>query len=143
MAITDTGDRGRRAATISELIRSLIADVSVLARREGELAVIELKEKASEVGIALGVLAGAAVLVLLASATLIAAAVLALAIVLPAWAAALVVAAIVLAVATILLVTGRARLRAAGPLAPTRTIETVQEDLAWIRLRLDELTTPE
>lgn len=143
MAITDTGDRGRRAATISELIRSLIADVSVLARREGELAMIELKEKASEVGIALGVLAGAAVLVLLASATLIAAAVLALAIVLPAWAAALVVAAIVLAVATILLVTGRARLRAAGPLAPTRTIETVQEDLAWIRLRLDELTTPE
>lgn len=143
MAITDTGDRGRRAATISELIRSLIADVSVLARREGELAVIELKGKASEVGIALGVLAGAAVLVLLASATLIAAAVLALAIVLPAWAAALVVAAIVLAVATILLVTGRARLRAAGPLAPTRTIETVQEDLAWIRLRLDELTTPE
>lgn len=143
MAITDTGDRGRRTATISELIRSLIADVSVLARREGELAMIELKEKASEVGIALGVLAGAAVLVLLASATLIAAAVLALAIVLPAWAAALVVAAIVLAVATILLVTGRARLRAAGPLAPTRTIETVQEDLAWIRLRLDELTTPE
>jgi hypothetical protein len=142
MAITDTGGGERRTATVSELIRSLIADISLFVRREGELAVMELKEKSSEVGIAVGVLAGGAVLAFLAAATFIAAAVLALAILLPAWAAASVVAAIVLASAAILLVIGRARLRAAAPLAPTRTIETVQEDLAWIRSRLDELTTP-
>ena len=143
MATTPTDDGSRRHASVSELIRSLIADVTLLVRREGELAMIELKEKASEVGVAVGLLAAGALFAFLAIATLIAAAVLALALVLPAWAAALIVAALVLAVAAVLALTGRARLRAAAPLAPTRTIETVREDIGWIRLQTEQLKTSE
>ena len=46
-------------------------------------------------------------------------------------------------VTAILAMIGRKRLRAIGPLAPTRTIETVQEDVRWIRSRTAELKTRE
>ncbi len=143
MATTHTDDGDRRTAPVSELIRSLFADVGLLARREAELARIELKDKASKVGVAVGMLAGGAMFAIFAVATLIAAAVLALAIVLPAWAAALIVAAVLLAIAAALALIGRARLRAAAPLAPTRTLETVQEDIGWIRLETEQLKTSE
>ena len=143
MATSHTEDGSRRHASVSELIRSLIADVALLVRREGELGMIELKEKASEVGVAVGLLGAGALFAVFALATLIAAAVLALAIVLPAWAAALIVAALLLAVAAALALIGRARLRAAAPLAPTRTIETVREDIGWIRLQTEQLKTSE
>jgi uncharacterized membrane protein YqjE len=143
MATSPTEGGDRRTAQLSELIRSLFTDVALLARREGELAMIELKEKASKVGVAVGLLAAAVVLGVFALATLIAAAVLALAIVLPAWAAALIVTAVLLAVAATLALIARARLRAATPLAPTRTIETVQEDIGWIRHETEQLTTTE
>ena len=68
---------------------------------------------------------------------------LALAIVLPAWAAALIVAVVLVAIAAALAQIGRARLRAAAPLAPTRTLETVQEDIEWIRLETEQLKTSE
>jgi hypothetical protein len=71
--------------------------------------------------------------------TLVASAVLALAIVLPAWAAALIVGVLLLVVAAALVMAGRARLRAAGPLAPTETIDTVQEDIAWMRRETERL----
>ena len=44
----------RRDVPVSELIRSLLADLVLLARREAELATIELKEKGSSLGIAAG-----------------------------------------------------------------------------------------
>jgi uncharacterized membrane protein YqjE len=143
MATTHTRDGDRRSAPVSELIRSLVADVALLARREAELARIELKEKASKVGVAVGLLAGGAMFAIFAVATLIAAAVLALAIALPAWAAALIVAVVLVAIAATLAQIGRARLRSAGPLAPTRTLEAMQEDIEWIRLETEQLKTSE
>ena len=134
---------GRRGMPFSELIRSLLGDVALLARREAELAKIELEGKASKVGIAASLIAGGALVAVFAAATFVAAAVIALAIVLPAWAAALIVGAVLLVVAAILAIIGRKRLRAIGPLAPTRTIETVQEDVRWIRSRTAELKTRE
>ena len=102
---------GRRDVAGLRLIRSLLADVALLARREAELATIELREKGSSLGVAAGLLAAGAALALFAFACLISAAVLALAIVLPAWAAALAVAAALLVVAAALALIGRARLR--------------------------------
>jgi hypothetical protein len=136
----DEGD-GRRAS-IAELLRSLLADIALLAHREGELALIEVKEKASEVGIAVGFAAAGALAAVFAAATVIAAAVLALAIALPAWAAALIVAAVLLVVATTLALIARTRLRAAS-LAPTRTLQTLREDIGWIRLQTEHLKTSE
>jgi peptidoglycan/LPS O-acetylase OafA/YrhL len=143
METSHPGSGDRRNASISELVRSLVADVTLLARREGELARIELKGKASKAGVALGVLAAGLLVAVFALATLIAAAVLALAIVLPAWAAALMVAAALLAIAAVLLLIGRARLRAASPLAPTRTLQAVKEDIGWIQHETEQLKTSE
>jgi MFS family permease len=143
MATTDAGGRTRRDAPVSELVRELVADVTLLVRRETELATIEVKDKASRAGIAGGLLAGGATIALYALGTLIAAAVLGLAIVVPAWAAALIVALVLAVVATTLILVGRARLRAVGPLVPTRTLETVQEDIGWMREKTEELRTSE
>jgi uncharacterized membrane protein YqjE len=143
MATTPTENGSRRDAPISELIRSLIADVALLVRREAELARIELKEKASKIGVAVGMFATGAVMAFFAVATLVAAAVLALAIVLPAWAAALVVAVVLLVIAAALVLAGRAQLREAAPLAPTRTLDTVQEDITWMRSKTEQLKTSE
>jgi hypothetical protein len=136
-------DGVRRTAPVSELIRSLVADLVLLARREAELAAIELKQKASAVGLGAALFIGAAMIAWFAIATLIAASVLALAIVLPAWAAALIVAVVLLAVAAALVMVGRARIRAATPLAPERSLEAAQEDVAWIRHKTEELKTAE
>jgi len=138
-----TEDGSRRTAPVSELVRSLFADVALLARREAELAKIELKDKASKVGVAVGMLGAGALFAVLALETLIAAAVLALALVLPAWAAALIVGVVLIAVAAALVLVGRDRLRAAAPLAPTRTLDTVQEDIGWMRRETEQLKTSE
>lgn len=143
MATSHTEDGDRRTAPVSALIRSLFTDVALLARREGELAMIELKAKVSKAGAAVGILAASIVVGVFALATLIATAVLALAILLPGWAAALIVTAVLLAVAAFLALMGRARLRRAGPLAPTRTLEAVQEDIGWIRHQTEQLKTSE
>ena len=135
----DDGVGSRRSASISELLRSLIADVTLIARREVELATIELKIKASEIGGAVALLGAGAVVGFLALGTLVAAVVLALAIVLPAWAAASIVGVLLLAGAAVLGFAGRARLRTAGPLAPTQTIGMVQEDIAWMRSETEQL----
>lgn len=143
METSQPGNGERRNASISELVRSLVADVTLLARREGELAMIELKGKATKAGVALGVLAAGLLVAVFALATLIGAAVLGLAIVLPAWAAALVVAVALLVIAAVLLMIGRARLRAASPLAPTRALQAVKEDIGWIQHETEQLKTSE
>ena len=102
------GDGERRSAPLTDLLGSLVTDVTLLARHEGELAIIELKGKASEAGIGVGLLACGALAAVFALATAIAAAVLGLAIVLPAWAAALIVAVALLAGAAALGILGRA-----------------------------------
>lgn len=134
---------GRRGAPVADLVRALLSDVSLLVRKEAELATIELKAKASEVGGAAALLGAGAVVALLAAGTLVAAAVLGLAIVLPAWVAALIVGVVLLALAAVLAVLGRSRLRAATPLAPTDTIDTVREDIAWMRHETERLNETE
>jgi hypothetical protein len=114
-----------------------------MLQREVELAKLEVKDKGSRLGLAGRILAGAAVVAMLALGTLIAAAVLGLAIVLPAWAAALVVGTMLVLVAAVMLLIGRARMRAVGSLAPTATIETAREDMAWIHREAERLRSTE
>ena len=133
MTASSTHVGSRRTAPVPQLIRSLVSDLLLLLRREAELATIEVKGKAAEFAGAAVIVAGGAVAGMFALATLIATAVLGLAIVMPAWAAALIVGLTLLVVAVTLIMVGRARLRAAGPLAPTETIEAAKEDLEWMR----------
>ncbi len=143
MVASRAPERDRRTEPISGLVRSLVADLVLLARREAELVAIELKQKASTVGVGVGLFVVAAMIAWFAVATLIAASVLALAIVLPAWAAALIVAVVLLAAAAALILAGRAKIRAGTPLSPERSLETAQEDVAWIRQKTEELKTAE
>lgn len=139
MATTHSPDGKRREAPISELVRSLISDTVLLVRREAEFAKLELKAKASQVGVAAALMATGVVIGLYAVATLVAAAVLALALVLPAWAAASIVGVVLIGVAVALVMVGRSKVRAATPLGPTRTADAVKEDIEWIRTETDRL----
>lgn len=143
MASIPTDRAHLHEAPPSELLRSLLADLRLMLKREAELAKLEVKDKGSRLGIAGGILAGAAVAALLAIGTLIAAAVLGLAIVLPPWAAALIVGAVLVLVAVVMVLIGRARMRAVGSLAPTATIETAREDMAWIHREAERLRSTE
>lgn len=140
---TDASANGRRDASITALLGSLVADVTLLARSEAELAKIELKEKASKAGMGLGLIAGAAAFAFYALGALIAAAVLALAIVLPAWAAALIAGGVLVAVAATLAQIGRRRLREGMPFVPARTLATAEEDISWIRSKIEALRPSE
>ena len=143
MVTSHAHDGGRRSAPVSELVRSLVADLVLLARREAEVAAIELKQKASSAGAGAALFVSSAMIAWFALATLIAASVLALAIVLPAWAAALIVSVVLLVAAAALIMAGRAKFRAATPLSPERSLEAAQEDVAWIRHKTEELKTAE
>jgi hypothetical protein len=143
MAPIRTGREGLREESAGDLLQSLLADIRLMLQRETELAKLEVKDKGSRLRVAGGILAAAAVVALLALATLIAAAVLGLATQLPAWAAALVVGTVLVLVAILLYLVGRARLRWAGSLAPTATIETAREDVAWIRRETERLRSTE
>ena len=143
MASVPTDRERLREAPPSELLRSLLADIRLMLRWEAELAKLEVKDRGSRLGIAGGIMAGAAVVALLALGTLIAAAVAGLAIVLPLWAAALIVGTVLVMVAVVIFVVGRARMRAVGSLAPTATIETAREDVAWIRREAGRLRPTE
>ncbi len=136
---TQSETNGRRDEPITGLLRLLIADVGLIARREVELAKIELKEKASKAGAGIGLLATGTACALYALGVLIAAAVLALAIVVPAWAAASIVGVVLLAIAAGLALIGRAKLREGAPYAPIRTLETVEEDIGWMRQEKEQL----
>lgn len=140
---TDTAANGRRDASITAMLGSLVADVSLLARSEAELAKIELKDKASKAGVGLGLIAGAAAFAFYGLGALIAAAALALAIVLPAWAAALIVGIVLVAVAATLVQIGRRRLREGMPFVPARTLEAAEEDVSWMRRRIETLKPSE
>jgi uncharacterized membrane protein YqjE len=133
----------RHDASVSELVRSLLTDVSLLIRKETELATIEMKAKAKEVAAGAALFGAAVAVAFLGVATLVACAVIALAIALPAWAAALVVGVVLLVVAGVLVLLGRARLREATPLAPNETIGSVKEDIGWLREKTEQLKTSE
>jgi Putative Actinobacterial Holin-X, holin superfamily III len=143
MASVPTDQERLREAPPSDLMRSLLADIRLMLELEAELAKLEVKDKGSRLGIAGGILSGAAVVALLALGTLIAAAVAGLAIVLPLWAAALIVGTVLVVVAVVMFLVGRARMRAVGSLAPTATIETAREDVAWIRREAERLRSTE
>lgn len=88
--------------TISELVATLTTLVTDLVRGEIDLFVAQLKEKGKRFGLAIGLFAGAAVLLVFMVGVLLTAAVLALALVLPGWAAALCIAGLLLLVAALL-----------------------------------------
>jgi tetrahydromethanopterin S-methyltransferase subunit C len=136
MAVRDPHPAGDlRDQPISELVKTLSEEASTLIRQEVALAKAELAQKAKSMGVGLGLFGTAYVFARLMIATGTAAAILALAIVLPAWAAALIVTALWGIIALVLVLVGRGKIKQGVPPLPQQTIETVKEDVEWLKSR--------
>ena len=127
------GNGTTRSLSLRELIGEIIAKVTLLAKKEVELAKTELKadlvsELATVKGLGLAVLVGVCGLNML-----LVAIVLALAAYLPGWLAALLIGGLLAIVAGILGYVSWAR-RVRSPLAATR--RTLKEDAQWAKERL-------
>jgi uncharacterized membrane protein YqjE len=124
-----------RDQPVAELFKRLSDETSTLIHQELALAKAEIAQKAKNAGLGIGFMGAAYVFARLMIATLTAAAILALAIVVPAWAAALIVTGVYGLIALGLVLMGVKRIKAATPPAPTQTIETVKEDVEWLKSR--------
>lgn len=129
---TQTALRERRTG---ELVKDLSGQVSALVRQEVELAKTEVAEKGKKAGVGAGMFGGAGVAGLLMLGSLTATLIIALAIVLPAWASALIVTALWGAIAGLLALQGRNKMREMGKPVPEQTVETLKEDMQWLKNR--------
>lgn len=118
-----------------ELVKQLSGQVSTLMRQEVELAKAEAAEKGKKAGVGAGMWGGAGVAGLLTLGSLTAFLILLLALAIPAWASALLVTALWAAVAGALALQGRNKLREMGKPVPEKTVETVKEDVQWLKNR--------
>jgi len=125
----------RDERSVSELTKELLRDVSELVRRELDLAKAELAEKARPLGAGIGLAAAGAVLLLVALGALTATAIIALATTLATWLAALIVTIVVAVAGTTVLLVGIRVLRRGAPPVPVETVESVKEDVAWVKTR--------
>jgi hypothetical protein len=143
MATVESGDDLRRRPTL-ELVKDLTHQTSTLVHQEVELVKVEMKEnldlakaelteKGKKAGVGVGVLGAAGGIALVALGALTAFLILALDGAMPNWLAALSVAVLWGVVATLLALYGRKKLEEAGTPVPERTIESVKEDVAWLR----------
>lgn len=126
----DLRERGTR-----ELVKQLSGQVSTLVRQEIELAKAEAAEKGKKAGLGAGMFGGAGIAGLLMLGSLTAFLILVLALAIPAWASALLVTVLWAAVAGVLALRGREELRDMGKPVPEKTVETVKEDVQWLKNR--------
>jgi uncharacterized membrane protein YqjE len=116
-----------------DLVKDLSQQASTLVRQELQLAKTEMAEKGKQAGLGATALAASAVASLLALGALTAFLILALDGAMPNWAAALCVTALWALVAGGLGLLGRRELRELGTPVPEKTVETVKEDIEWLR----------
>ena len=123
----------RNGQSLNGLVQELARNTSALVRSEVSLAKAELRDKASRAGAGIGMLVAAAVVAVIAVGTLTAAAVMGLAEFMPGWLAALIVTAVLVLVAAVLAAAGKRSLGRAAPPVPQEAVESVKEDVTWIR----------
>jgi uncharacterized membrane protein YqjE len=125
--MTDTSRQERKGlfALISDVPR-LVTD---LVKGEIELAKLELIAKLKKIGIGAGMLAVAAIILLLFVTMLLTAAVLGLAEIMPGWLAALLVALVLLIVAAIIGFLGYTSVKKGVPPVPERAMRSLQRDV--------------
>jgi uncharacterized membrane protein YqjE len=121
--------------SVAELVKQLSEQSSVLARKEVELAKLEVTEKAKRTGIGAGMFGGAGLLGVAALGALTACLILALNLAVAGWAAALIVAGVYALIASGLAITGKSNLRKGTPPAPQQAVESTKEDVAWVKDR--------
>ncbi len=123
----------QRERSTGDLVKDLSEQASTLVRQELALAKAEMAEKGRMAGAGAGMLAGAAVAGLLMLGALTAFLVLALDEGMPAWLSALLVTALWGVVAGVLAYIGREKLKEMGKPVPEKTVESVKEDIEWLK----------
>jgi hypothetical protein len=118
---------------IGELLKQLSQETATLVRQELELAKAEVRDKGKKAGIGAGLLGAAGVVGLAGLGALTAFLILLLDLIFPAWAGALIVAAVYGLIAAVMALRGRDKVKEASPPAPEQTIETVKEDVQWVK----------
>ena len=122
-----------RDRSTADLVKELSHQASVLVRKEIDLAKLELAEKGRQAGVGIAALVGAAIVGLAALGALTAFLILALDEAMPGWVAALIVTVLWAAVGVVLGLFGRAKLREMGSPVPEKTVDTLKEDLEWLK----------
>jgi hypothetical protein len=127
----DAGDLRERP--FGELLKQLSEETTRLVHQEIELAKAELTQKGKQAGMGAGLFGAAGAIGLLALAALTTCFILALDAAMPAWLAALLVAVVYGVIAAVLAMQGRKKVKQAVPPVPEQTIETVKEDVEWVK----------
>jgi len=127
-------DPDLREQTLSELLGRFTREATLLIKQERDLAKAELAKNGRVAAAGAAMIGVGGVFGLGAFAALTATFILALALVMPAWLAALIVAIVYGAIAGILALGGKNLVVKAQPLIP-ETIETIKEDIAWVKGR--------
>jgi len=133
-ATTGTGHRDVSEASVGELVGSVAKDLSALMRQEVALAKAETKQELAKAGKAGGAFGGAGLAGWMTLLFLSFALVYALGAVMPLGWAALIVGVLWAIVAGALAMYGKTRMKQVNPV-PERTVETVKEDVQWLKDR--------
>jgi hypothetical protein len=139
--MTGRDNAGGDERSIEELVQTVSEQAVALARKEVELARREVIEKAKQAAPGAAMVGGAALLGTLATGTGTAALVLMLARRPRPWAAALGVTGLYAGAGAVLAREGISRVRAAGPPVPEETVQSVKEDLGWMKKRVRSART--
>lgn len=135
------GDKELRDRPTSELLKELSNQTTTLVRKEIDLAKAELTEKGKKAGIGAGMFGGAGLFGVGAFAALTTCIIAALDSAMPLWLAALIVTVVYAAIAAVLALTGKGKVKEAGPPVPEQAIESTKEDLEWAKTRARSETT--
>jgi predicted lipid-binding transport protein (Tim44 family) len=128
-------DTDLRDHSMGDLAKQLSGDVSELVRRELDLAKAEMATKARRAAIGGGLIGAAAILALAMLGSFVAAAIMALDASLADWLSALIVGLVIAGVAAAMALAGLKSLRRATPPVPEHTVDSVKEDVAWVKTR--------
>ena len=121
--------------SVGELFQQLSAEVSMLVRKELQLAQVEMKEKGKRAGIGAGLFGGAGVMAFYGGAALLITIALVLAEFMDGWLAALIVTIVVFAIAGVLALSGKKQVEQATPPAPEQAIETTKQSVETVKAR--------
>jgi hypothetical protein len=128
------GEEGLSDRSVKEIVEALRPQLQELARKQVELAKVELAPVGRRAGLAMGLLAAGAVFLHLFVVFLAVTGIYLLNEVggLSLWLSALIVSGILLVIGGVLAGTGAGRLRGLDP-KPRRTISTFQQNVEWLK----------
>lgn len=122
-----------RKRSLFSLLADIPALITDLIRSEIDGLKQELVDKVKHAGIGVGLLVAAGAVLFFAIGVFTAAAILALALVVPAWASALIVGGALVLIAALLVLVGIKQVKRGTPPTPTKTIESIKQDVHAIK----------